>query len=53
MTENAFTSSKTTSTDTTTTELADHATWAINSLIEAGQDELAADFAATYAVGSA
>ena len=43
MTENAFTV-----TETTSTELADRATWAINSLLEAGQDALAADLAATY-----
>lgn len=39
MTENAYTN---------VDQLADEATWAINSLVEAGQDELVPDLAATY-----
>lgn len=47
MTENAFSDMDITTTDTTDQQAkADYATWAVNSLLESGQDELAADLAA-------
>lgn len=50
MTENAYSTMEITTTDTTeNTAEAEYAIWAVNSLLEAGQDELAADVAADFA----